>query len=122
MLQLIAGVFARKGEREMYDASHPLNMLWDAFRDEAASGKPLPLRPKGPLVLLASVNRNKRLGASGARSNLAAWLRKYGVKALLAQEPFNPPTEPRPRSAASPAPAATDTWPLGPAKTSPLRP
>jgi DNA-binding transcriptional LysR family regulator len=43
MLHLISGVFARKGEREMYDASHPLNILWDAFRDEAASGKPLPL-------------------------------------------------------------------------------
>lgn len=43
MLQLISGVFARKGEREMYDASHPLNILWDAFRDEAASGRPLPL-------------------------------------------------------------------------------
>ncbi|QHC33557.1 LysR family transcriptional regulator [Streptomyces sp. HF10] len=43
MLQLISGVFARKGEREAYDASHPLNILWDAFRDEAASGRPLPL-------------------------------------------------------------------------------
>ncbi|MEW1694173.1 LysR family transcriptional regulator [Streptomyces sp. NPDC093249] len=43
MLQLVSGVFARKGERETYDASHPLNVLWDAFREEAASGKPLPL-------------------------------------------------------------------------------
>lgn len=43
MLQLVSGVFARKGEREMYDVSHPLNVLWDAFRDEAASGRPLPL-------------------------------------------------------------------------------
>ncbi|SCE32720.1 DNA-binding transcriptional regulator, LysR family [Streptomyces sp. DvalAA-14] len=43
MLRLISGVFARKGERETYDASHPLNILWDAFRDEAASGRPLPL-------------------------------------------------------------------------------
>ncbi|MQS38426.1 LysR family transcriptional regulator [Streptomyces katsurahamanus] len=43
MLQLVSGVFARKGERETYDASHPLNILWDAFRDEAASGRPLPL-------------------------------------------------------------------------------
>lgn len=40
--------------------------------------------------MLASVNLNKRLGASGARSNLAAWLRGHGVKALLAQEPFKP--------------------------------
>ncbi len=45
MLQLVSGVFARKGERETYDASHPLNILWDAFRDEAASGRPLPVGP-----------------------------------------------------------------------------
>ncbi|AKL71037.1 LysR family transcriptional regulator [Streptomyces sp. Mg1] len=43
MLQLVSGVFARKGERDTYDASHPLNVLWEAFRDEAASGRPLPL-------------------------------------------------------------------------------
>ncbi|MFE9851263.1 LysR family transcriptional regulator [Streptomyces sp. NPDC005576] len=43
MLQLVSGVFARKGERETYDASHPLNILWEAFREEAACGKPLPL-------------------------------------------------------------------------------
>ncbi|MER5532550.1 LysR family transcriptional regulator [Streptomyces mirabilis] len=41
MLQLVSGVSARKGERETYDASHPLNILWNAFRDEAA--RPLPL-------------------------------------------------------------------------------
>ncbi|MFC9595810.1 methyltransferase domain-containing protein [Streptomyces sp. NPDC056944] len=41
-------------------------------------------------MLLASVNLNKRLGAAGARSNLAAWLREHGVKAVLAQEPFKP--------------------------------
>jgi hypothetical protein len=41
-------------------------------------------------VLLASVNLNKRLGAAGARSNLAAWLREHGVRAVLAQEPFKP--------------------------------
>lgn len=43
MLQLISGVFARKGERETYDASHPLNILWDGFRDEAASGRSISL-------------------------------------------------------------------------------
>ncbi|MFB7359436.1 hypothetical protein [Streptomyces gardneri] len=43
MLELVSGVFARKGERETYDASHPLNILWEAFREEAASGRPLPL-------------------------------------------------------------------------------
>ncbi|MFC9797666.1 methyltransferase domain-containing protein [Streptomyces sp. NPDC057695] len=41
-------------------------------------------------MLLASVNLNKRLGAPGARSNLAAWLREHGVKAVLAQEPYKP--------------------------------
>jgi len=41
-------------------------------------------------VLLASVNLNKRLGATGARSNFAAWLREHGVKIVLAQEPFKP--------------------------------
>ncbi|WP_405806449.1 methyltransferase domain-containing protein [Streptomyces sp. NBC_00210] len=41
-------------------------------------------------MLLASVNLNKRLGVVGARSNLAAWLREHGVKAVLAQEPFKP--------------------------------
>ncbi|MFG2645994.1 endonuclease/exonuclease/phosphatase family protein [Streptomyces sp. NPDC048370] len=46
--------------------------------------------PKRTLVLLASVNLNKRLGASGARANLAAWLREHGVKIVLAQEPFKP--------------------------------
>ncbi|SDH35983.1 Endonuclease/Exonuclease/phosphatase family protein [Sinosporangium album] len=41
-------------------------------------------------MLLASVNLNKRLGAAGARSNLAAWLREHGIKAVLAREPFKP--------------------------------
>jgi DNA-binding transcriptional LysR family regulator len=30
-LQLLAGIFARKGERELYDSAHPLNLLWNAF-------------------------------------------------------------------------------------------
>ncbi|MEW1694174.1 MULTISPECIES: methyltransferase domain-containing protein [unclassified Streptomyces] len=41
-------------------------------------------------MLLAVVNLNKRIGASGARSDLAAWLREHGVEAVLAQEPFKP--------------------------------
>ncbi|MET9109694.1 endonuclease/exonuclease/phosphatase family protein [Streptomyces zhihengii] len=41
-------------------------------------------------VLLASVNLNQRLGASGARAKLAAWLRVHGVKIVLTQEPFKP--------------------------------
>lgn len=38
VLQLVTGVFARKGEREQYEATHPLNVLWRAFGDEIASG------------------------------------------------------------------------------------
>jgi hypothetical protein len=30
-LQLLAGIFARKGERQLYGPTHPLNLLWDAF-------------------------------------------------------------------------------------------
>lgn len=30
-LQLLAGIFARKGERLLYDDTHPLNLLWNAF-------------------------------------------------------------------------------------------
>lgn len=41
-------------------------------------------------MLLASINLNRRLGAVGARSNLAAWLREHGVTTVLAQEPFKP--------------------------------
>ncbi|MFF9479559.1 methyltransferase domain-containing protein [Streptomyces sp. NPDC014733] len=41
-------------------------------------------------MLLASVNLDKRLGAVGARSRFAAWLRTRGVRALLAQEPYKP--------------------------------
>ncbi|MEU6928317.1 methyltransferase domain-containing protein [Streptomyces sp. NPDC046374] len=41
-------------------------------------------------MLLASVNLNKRLGADGARSRLATWLRERRVQAVLAQEPFKP--------------------------------
>ncbi|MFB7169997.1 LysR family transcriptional regulator [Streptomyces sp. NPDC056254] len=43
VLELVSGVFARKGERDSYGPSHPLNILWEAFREEAASGRPLPL-------------------------------------------------------------------------------
>lgn len=32
-LQLLAGIFARKGERHLYDDTHPLNLLWNAFTD-----------------------------------------------------------------------------------------
>jgi hypothetical protein len=34
-LQLLAGIFARKGERQLYDDTHPLNLLWRAFATHA---------------------------------------------------------------------------------------
>jgi DNA-binding transcriptional LysR family regulator len=39
-LQLLAGIFARKGERELYDATHPLNLLWNAFEAHVRSRLP----------------------------------------------------------------------------------
>jgi DNA-binding transcriptional LysR family regulator len=30
-LQILAGIFARKGERALYHPEHPLNLLWEAF-------------------------------------------------------------------------------------------
>ncbi len=36
-LQVLAGVFARKGERHRYEPTHPLNLLWDAFTQHAAA-------------------------------------------------------------------------------------
>lgn len=31
-LEIMAGIFAREGERQHYAPSHPLNLLWNAFR------------------------------------------------------------------------------------------
>jgi hypothetical protein len=44
-LELLAGIFARKGERELYDDTHPLNLLWNAFgvharRDNLTRNRP----------------------------------------------------------------------------------
>lgn len=39
-LQLLAGIFARKGERQLYDHTHPLNLLWDAFAAHAQNRSP----------------------------------------------------------------------------------
>ena len=36
-LQLLAGIFGRKGERDHYDPTPPLNLLWNAFRDHASA-------------------------------------------------------------------------------------
>jgi DNA-binding transcriptional LysR family regulator len=36
-LELVTGVFARKGERRQFASDHPLNVLWEAFAAEAAS-------------------------------------------------------------------------------------
>lgn len=43
MLELVTGVFARKGEREQYTPSHPLNLLWNAFDEETQSGTAITL-------------------------------------------------------------------------------
>jgi DNA-binding transcriptional LysR family regulator len=40
MLELVTGVFARKGEREQYEHSHPLNLLWEAFDEETRAEAP----------------------------------------------------------------------------------
>ncbi|PPK66190.1 LysR family transcriptional regulator [Actinokineospora auranticolor] len=32
-LEIVTGIFARKGERGRYAADHPLNLLWNAFAD-----------------------------------------------------------------------------------------
>jgi hypothetical protein len=36
-LEILAGIFARKGERALYGPEHPLNLLWKAF--EARAGE-----------------------------------------------------------------------------------
>jgi hypothetical protein len=38
MLELVSGVLARKGERDQYEPTHPLNVIWEAFGQEAQSG------------------------------------------------------------------------------------
>jgi hypothetical protein len=43
MMELVTGTFARRGERTAFDGSHPLNLLWQAFADEVASGDPYSL-------------------------------------------------------------------------------
>ncbi len=43
MMELVTGTFARHGERSAFDTSHPLNLLWQAFADEVASGNPYQL-------------------------------------------------------------------------------
>jgi DNA-binding transcriptional LysR family regulator len=40
MLELVTGVFARKGERQQFASNHPLNLLWNAFAAELTSGPP----------------------------------------------------------------------------------
>lgn len=42
-MELVTGTFAKRGERAAFDASHPLNLLWQAFADEVASGDPYEL-------------------------------------------------------------------------------
>jgi DNA-binding transcriptional LysR family regulator len=43
VMELVTGTFARRSERSAFDMSHPLNLLWQAFDAEVASGSPDPL-------------------------------------------------------------------------------
>jgi hypothetical protein len=43
MMELVTGTFARRGERGAFSPAHPLNLLWQAFADEVASGNPYAL-------------------------------------------------------------------------------
>jgi DNA-binding transcriptional LysR family regulator len=43
MMELVTGTFTRRGERDTFDMSHPLNLLWQAFADQVASGGPYEL-------------------------------------------------------------------------------
>jgi hypothetical protein len=43
MMELGTRTFARQAERAAFDASHPLNLLWQAFTDEIASRDPYSL-------------------------------------------------------------------------------
>jgi DNA-binding transcriptional LysR family regulator len=43
MLELVSGVFVRTGERQQFEPAHPLNVMWNAFADEARSGTPITL-------------------------------------------------------------------------------
>ena len=43
MMKLVTGTFVRRGERAAFDPAHPLNLLWQAFADEVASGRPYQL-------------------------------------------------------------------------------
>lgn len=40
-LEIVTGIFARKGERDRHTDDHPLNLLWNAFA-EAAPTRPVP--------------------------------------------------------------------------------
>lgn len=42
-MELGTGTFARQAERSVFGQSHPLNLLWQAFADEVASGLPYSL-------------------------------------------------------------------------------
>jgi DNA-binding transcriptional LysR family regulator len=40
-LEIVTGIFARKGEQQRYTHNHPLNLLWNAF-SEATPTRPVP--------------------------------------------------------------------------------
>jgi hypothetical protein len=43
MMELVTGTFARRGERDTFGPTHPLNLIWQAFADEVAAGDPYSL-------------------------------------------------------------------------------
>ncbi|MGH3973595.1 MAG: hypothetical protein ACRDS9_09735 [Pseudonocardiaceae bacterium] len=53
-LEIVTGIFARKGERERYANDHPLNLLWNAFTEatphQASAHRPTRLTPAAPQV------------------------------------------------------------------------
>ena len=56
-------IFARKGERELYDAAHPLNLLWNALNahvcDRTAQGWTAPRHARGQAPIFLAVARRK---------------------------------------------------------------
>jgi hypothetical protein len=40
MMELVTGTSTRRGERAGFSPAYPLNLLWQAFADEVASGNP----------------------------------------------------------------------------------
>ncbi|MBB5922469.1 hypothetical protein FHR81_003521 [Actinoalloteichus hoggarensis] len=44
-LEILTGIFARKGDRDRYAADHPLNLLWNAFTEATPTTPVVPHLP-----------------------------------------------------------------------------